>query len=226
MKKTVLILAAIFITGLFTETNAQIISESAKRKVTVGVDVFNDIWLNTPDNMDLRTIHQGSNVFMQYNFAVGKSKTISFAAGVSIDNHNMYSNTRIENIKADTIVFVPIDENTDYKRSKVNIVSISAPLELKFRWETGFKISVGMKLGYVFDSKEKYVGDLSADNGLKVTEKRKRLSQLEEFTYGPTLRIGYKFINIYGHYQINHMFRLGHGPQINPISVGITITPF
>ena len=83
-----------------------------------------------------------------------------------------------------------------------------------------------MKLGYVIDSKEKYVGDLSADNGLKVTEKRKKLSQLDDFTYGPTLRLGYKFINIYGHYQISHMFRIGHGPQINRISVGITITPF
>ncbi len=225
MKKIVLLLTGLLIMGSLTKVNAQIISESAKRKVTVGFDVYTDIWLNTPDNMKLRTIHQGSNVFIQYNFAVGNSKTISFAAGVGIDNHNMYSNARIANIKADTIVFVPINNDIKYKRSKINLVSISAPLELKFRWKTGIKLGIGMRIGYMIDSKEKYVGN-TPEGGPRVNEKTKGLYNLENLTFGPTLRFGYKFINIYGHYQINSIFQTGHGPQINPISVGITITPF
>ena len=225
MKKIVLLLAGILVMSTFTKVNAQIISESARRKVTVGVDVFSDMWLNIPANMTLRTVHQGANAFIQYNFNIGKSKNITFAAGVGIDNHNLFTNTRIDNVKADTIVFVPISGDTKYKRSKMNLVSVSAPLELKFRWKSGLKLGVGMKIGYVFDSKEKYVGN-SPQGSVTVNEKTKGIAQLETLTFGPTLRFGYKFINIYGHYQINSVFRMGHGPQINPFSVGITITPF
>ncbi len=225
MKKIILLLVGILVMSTLTEVNAQIISESAKRKVTVGVDVFTDFWFNTPADMKVRTVNQGSNAFLQYNFDLGKSKTITFAAGIGIDNHNLFSNTRINNLKADTIVFVPISADVKYKRSKINLVSITAPLELKFRWKNGLKLGVGIKLGYLIDSKEKYVGNLSGSSQ-QVNEKNKGVFQLESVTFGPTLRFGYKAFNIYAQYQVTGIFRLGHGPQLNPLSVGITITPF
>ncbi len=226
MKKIFVLTAILLATGSFASVNAQIISESAKRKITVGVDVFHDFWLDTPGNMKLRTVNQGADVFLQYNFVLDKENRVSFAAGVGIDNHNLYSNTRIDNLKADTIVFVPINSDVEYKRSKINLVSLTAPLELKFRWKSGVKVSVGVKLGYLFDSKEKYVARPDGKGVAKVNEKKKGIYQLESMTFGPTLRIGYKFINLYGYYQVTKPFRLGHGPQLYPISAGITITPF
>ncbi len=226
MKKTFLLIAILLVTGSLATVNAQIISESAKRKITVGVDVFTDIWMNTPEDMKLRTINQGSNVFLQYNFVLDKNNRISFGAGVGLDNHNLYSNTRIDNLKADTLSFVPIADDVEYKRSKINLVTVTAPLELKFRWKSGIKVSAGIKLGYTIDSKEKYVARPDGKGVPKVNEKKKGIYQLENITFGPTLRIGYKFINIYGYYQVTKPFRLGHGPQLYPVSVGITITPF
>ncbi len=225
MKKIILLFAGILVMSTFTKVNAQIISESARRKVTVGVDVFSDFWFNTPADMKVRTVNQGSNVFMQYNFDLGKSKKITFAVGVGIGNHNLFSNTRIDNLKADTIVFVPISADVKYKRSKINLVSITAPLELKFHWQNGLKLGVGINLGYLIDSKEKYVGNLTGSTQ-QVNEKNKGIFQLENVTFGPTLRFGYKVFNIYAQYQVTQVFRMGHGPQLNPLSVGITITPF
>jgi len=225
MKKILLLFAGLLLMSSYAKVDAQIISESAKRKVSIGIDIFTDIWLNEPANMSMRTAQQGANVFLQYNFKLGNSHSTSFAMGIGIDNHNMYSNAIIKNIKADTIVFVPLSNDVKYKRSKVNIVSVTAPIELKFRTKMGFKISAGMKLGYIIDNKEKYVGE-PPSGGPEVNQKIKGISQFETLTFGPTLRIGYKFINLYGYYQISSVFRMGHGPQLSPLSIGITLTPF
>jgi len=37
---------------------SQVISENAKRKITIGFDMFTDLLQNIPYNMDVRAIHQ------------------------------------------------------------------------------------------------------------------------------------------------------------------------
>ena len=201
---------------------SQVISESAKRKVTVGVDVFTDLWQNVPDNMSLRTIHQGASVFGMYNFQLGES-TSTFGVGLGIRNHNMYSNSKIDTIKGDVITFSPITEQ--YKRSKINLTYLDIPMELKFRFKNEMKLGVGFKIGYLISSKEKYIGD-TPEKATRVTIKQKTISQLEPYTYGFTFRFGYKSVNLFGYYQISQMFKRDKGPELYPVSIGITLTPF
>ncbi len=219
--KTILPILLIF---LFTGSSfSQVLSESARRKVTIGADFFTDIWQGAPVDMDLRTIHQGFNIFAMYNFQLGESEMVSFSAGLGIDNHNMYSNTRIDNITADTIVFTPIEEV--YERCKINLTYASLPLELKIKLNSGVKFGAGFKVRYLLSSKEKYIGDLPGQRG-KTNLKRKPISQTEDWAYGFTLRVGYKSFNLFGYYQISKIFENGKGPQMYPISVGLTLTPF
>lgn len=201
---------------------SQIISESAKRKITVGIDLFTDIWQNAPATMDLRTINQGANVYGMYNFQIAEGNS-SFGIGLGISNHNMYSNSRIDNIKADTIVFTPIAES--YKRSKINLTYLDIPFELKLRFKNDMKLGVGFKIGYLISSKEKYVGD-TPEQATRVTIKTKTIGKTEPYSYGFTLRVGYKSVNLFGFYQISQIFNKGRGPELYPISVGITLTPF
>jgi len=216
-----------FLAGLLFSQNvsSQVLSESAKRKFTVGVNFYTTIWLSDFVNPDVktRTVNQGADVFFMYNMPLKKNSLSSFSAGLEIRNENMYTNAVIQDIKADTIVFTPIEGN--YNRAKVNNTFVDLPLELKFRTKGGFKATVGFKLGYLIASKQKYVGERPDDNK-KVNLKSTKINQLEKFTYGPSLRIGYKWISVYAYYGINTMFKTGFGPKINPISVGLTITPF
>jgi hypothetical protein len=218
--KTILIISfVIFITG---SSFSQIISEDAKRKVTIGADIFTDIWQGQPADMDLRTIHQGFNIFAMYNFQLGEGTSV-FSAGLGIDNHNMYSDTRIESVNADTVVFVPITEN--YNRSKINLTYVSVPLEFKFKFDNGMKFGAGFKIRYLLSSKDKYVGNMDAEGG-QVSIKRKTINATEDYAYGFTLRAGYRSFSLFGYYQISNIFQLNKGPQMYPISVGLTITPF
>ena len=206
------------------EMSGQIISESAKRKVTVGVDVYTDIWMNQPDLMRTRTINQGANVFMQYNFLLNESGSVGFGVGPGIMSHNLYSNSTIGDIKGDSILFSPI--TTDYRRSKVNVVYFYIPMDIKFRFKNDIKLSVGFNFGFTIDSKQKYYGNRPSDDK-RVLIKEKKIEHLDKYTYGPTLRFGWKYINVFAEYQINGIFEKGFGTDnLNPISVGITLTPF
>jgi hypothetical protein len=224
MKRNIFLIAFLLTIFSVQEINAQIISESAKRKVTVGVDFFTDIWLNQPDKMETRTVNQGANVFMQYNFLLNETGTVSFGIGPGIMNHNLYSNSKIQDVKGDSIIFKPIIQN--YRRSKVNVVYFYIPMDVKLRFKNDIKLTIGFNFGFTIDSKQKYFGDRPIDN-IRVMEKQKKIEHLDKYTYGPTFRFGWKYITIYGSYQINGIFEKGYGTDnLNPISVGITLTPF
>lgn len=228
MKKLLIIIAILAFTLPAANLQSQVLSESAKRKFTVGVDVFTDIWMYEieepflPNGYSNRTINQGATAFMMYNLPLGESLS-SFSIGLAIRNHNSYSNSVIPNIKADTIKYELIE--VDYRKSKLNLTYLDLPIEFKFRTEGGFKLGVGLKVGYLIDSKQKYKGDRPEDNH-DVLVKSKKVNHLEKWSYGATLRIGYKWVSVFGYYQFNKIFETNRGPQMYPISVGITITPF
>jgi len=206
--------------------NAQSISKSAMKKVTVGLDIFTDMWSNTPTNVTIRKVNPSANTYITYNMNVANSKNITFGIGLGIGNHNMYSNNGyIENVKTDTIKYIPVNSSLHMKRSKLSVTYLEIPLELRFRSKSDFKISVGFKLGYLIDSKEKYVGNTTPKGAIQLI-KRKGISQLNTFEYSPTLRIGYKSFNLFFSYALGPVFRIDHGPQLHPMSLGITLTPF
>lgn len=220
MKKTLLIISLLVLAG---QLSAQIITGKTSTKFTVGFDLFSDIWMDKPADMKIRTINQGFNVFGTYNFDLTENGRHSFSAGIGLRNNQLFSNTQINNIKADTIVFTPI--TNDYKRSKLHLVYLDFPFEFRFRFDDKWKLGVGFKLGIIIDSKTKYFGDISP-NGPRVLQKSKDVNSLEQYTFGPTLRVGYKWISLFGYYQPTRVFSRDLGPELYPISVGISLSPF
>ncbi|HEY9114592.1 MAG TPA: outer membrane beta-barrel protein [Bacteroidales bacterium] len=223
MKKLNLLITAVLIVAFSGNAFSQMLSESAKRKVTVGADVYTDIWMNVPSGVDTRTINQGANVFLMYNLQLAESNS-TFAFGLGFSNHNMYGDFTIPDVKADSIVIEPIPSSVSYKKSKMAYTSIDLPLELKLKLDNGVKFGIGFKIGWVISSKTKYKGDIA---GVEHKTKDLGIDQLENFVYGATARVGYKVINLFCNYQISKVFQTGKGPdKLYPISVGVTITPF
>ena len=237
MKRLFALIAILAFTLPALESNAQALSEKAKRKFSVGVDVFTDLWQYQtgtpylPQSFETRTINQGATAFFMYNLQLGESMS-SFSIGLAIRNHNMYSrNSIIPDIKRDSIIYELIqdqfegEKKADWKRSKINLVYLDIPVEFKYRSEKGFKLVVGFKVGYLIDSKQKYIGNRPEDYR-NVHVKTKNLNRTQDWTYGPTLRVGFKWVSIYGYYQLSDVFDRGFGPELYPISIGLTISPF
>jgi hypothetical protein len=225
IKKFIFIAIIILAAFSLQQVSAQVINEKMKKRVSVGADIFTDIWFNLSDGMDSRTINQGTNVFMQYNFLFNETGSIAFGVGPGISNHNLFSNSLIKDIKGDSIIFEPITE--DYNKAKVNVVYIYIPMDLKFRLKHDVKLELGFDFGWKIDSKQKLVIKNKDSNDTRVNLKQKNIDHLDKFMYGPSLRIGWKYITAYAHYQINGIFENGYGADnMNYLSVGISFTPF
>ncbi len=207
---------------LVSTTQAQVLTDKNSKKFTVGFDLYTDFVTKIPFDYTPAAINPGFNVFGTYNFPVGKTQHV-FALGVGISSHNLYSNTKIADVNADTIDFKPITNN--YKRSKLNVTYIDIPGELRLKFKNNWKLGIGFKMGILIDSKEKYIGDISL-TGPRIYEKTKRINSLEKYSFGPTLRVGYKWVSLYGYYQIGRTFESTRGPEFSPVSVGLTICPF
>ena len=220
MKKIIILLIA---TGLALPAMSQKIDRSTVRRFSLGTDLFTDILMNKPEGMDIRTINQGAGIFGMYNFPIGESD-FSFAIGAGITCHNIYSDSRIEDFRADTIVFVRIPDSIDYSRSKLGLTYLDFPMEFRLKTEQKFRMSVGFKVGVLIDAKTKFKGENEA--GDKYIIKEKQVAQLEKWRYGPTIRIGYDWINVVGFFSLSQFFQENLGPEYYPVSVGITLMPF
>lgn len=223
MKKIILSLVILLpIIGLAQEKN-NVISQSTVKRVSVGADIFQDFWLNKPDDMDGRAINQGAAAYFTYSIPFGDSP-ISFALGAGVSWHNLYSNTRILNIKADTILCTPIADTIDYKKSKIGVTYLDFPLEFRLKTKNNIRTSIGIKLSYVVDAKTKYKGDKLT--GYQVVQKEKQISNIDKFQFGPQVRIGYSWFHIVCYYSVTQLFEKDKGPEVSPISLGVTFMPF
>lgn len=225
MKRIVLslIIGTIFISTAFS----QIVTESTIRKFNIGIGAFTDIWQGQPPGMSARTINQGAQVFGMYNYQI-KESAIYLAGGIGMGMHNLYSNTYLPNIKADSIGFEKIPDGISYKKSKISLTYVDVPLEFRIRTKKYFRIAFGFKFGFLLNSHTKYKGNRFdvEDDGVNVVEKERDIKQLETWRYGPTFRIGYKWFNLTVYYQLSKVFKVDKGPQLYPISIGVAVIPF
>ena len=220
MKRTLILIFAVISINAFT----QVVNEETKRKFTFGLDVFTDIWQDTPTELEPKTLNPGVNLFGSYNYMFGNSN-VSFSPGIGLSVHNLYSDSWIS-VTQDSINFVPI-EGVSYKKSKLTTTYLDIPLEIRYKSKGEFRLAVGFKFGFLMKAQAKYKGeDLMSEANNTVIIKYAKFDHVEKNRYGFTGRIGYKWLNLWGYYQLSSLFTEGSGTQMYPISIGITVIPF
>jgi hypothetical protein len=204
---------------------SQVINSATKKRISIGVGLFDDIWLNSPEGMKTRVINQGVQVFGSYNVPFGKSN-FSFAIGVGISIHNLYWNYRFQGDSL-KFQFVPAADSLDYKRSKLTMPYFEIPIEFRLKTKSKVGVGLGFKVGYMVYGHSKWVGD----DYLYRTSNRliasfKGIKSIEKFAYGPTLRVGYKWFNVTCYYSLSKIFQKSTGVDMYPVSVGFVLMPF
>jgi len=222
MKKTILILFTLISIQAFT----QVVNEETKRQFTFGLDVFTDIWQDVPkQDIEPKTLNPGVNIFGSYNYIFGTSN-VSFSPGIGLAVHNLYSDSWIR-ATSDSTNFEPIPNDISYKKSKLTVTYLDIPIEIRYKSKGEFRLAVGFKFGFLMKAQSKYKGnDYTEGTTQTVIIKKGKFNYVEKNRYGFTGRIGYKWLNLWGYYQLSTLFTEGHGPAMYPISVGITIIPF
>lgn len=185
-----------------------------------------DGWLNAPDSANVGGPSRSLNLYLCYDFPI-KTSNFSFAAGVGIASSNIYFKDR-QVIIGDSLTEIQfVDDDNKYKRFKLSMNYVEAPLELRYfsnkeNRNKGFKAAIGMKVGALLNSHTKGVREF---NNKPIRDKISTRRFIETYRIGGTLRVGYGNFSVYGQYGLNNLFRVNNGPEgIVPFSVGICIS--
>ena len=157
MKKHFFLLAALLMISFMA--NAQLIKDRTNGKITVGADLYTDINTGSSyENFNLRAINQGFDAYITYNFPMGESKHTA-SLGFGVTSHNYYiKDAWLSEPYAEIIEFTPI---SSYTKSKINFNYFDIPLEVNFRIADKFKISAGVKVGFLMGCKSKCIGKIN-----------------------------------------------------------------
>lgn len=150
------------------------------------------------------------------------SKTLGLVAGMGITWNNYYfdnSNTILHNTQP--VLTYSIDSARNWKKSKLGVVTLDLPLMLEFQFLTGHNktwIAAGAYGSIKIASKNK----LKGSNGGKVVNRKD--FHIHPLQCGLLFRAGYGNFGIYADYGIISMFKRNEGPELYPLSMGITLT--
>jgi hypothetical protein len=203
-----------------------------------------ELGLNSPRKAtsDFSTGFWGSrslNIYYTYDFRILKSR-FSFVPGIGVSLERWkFKNGYILSYDADDSLKMnrPVDIGLSrVAKSQLITNYLEIPLELCYRTRPddparSFKIAVGARFGYMFDSftKVKY-----REGGEIKKIKDKQDFELNKFRYSLTARVGLGNISLFGYYNMTPLFEKGKGPldpktgqkDFNTLTIGISLASF
>lgn len=116
-------------------------------------------------------------------------------------------------------------DSVKYKKNTLNVSYVRAPLMLEINTsknpERNFHIAGGLEFEYMIHAVTKQKYDQN-DNHYKI--KKRDDFNLDPFSYSAVARIGYNHVTVYATYGLNRLFKKDEGPQVYPVSLGISWT--
>ena len=250
MKKLFFVALCVMIAYTVSAQDKEDVKKANLGKLTrtdrVVVDLFSDIWMGAPtDSMKVKQINRGLNAYFMFEFPFGTSN-FSFAPGIGIGCSNLYSNAMpVKSFKFDTLgakvydgttVFTHIPakspdgkQDIKVKNNKFTQIYLDIPLEFRYRTKnSAFKFYLGGKIGLMLSNHNKYNGDNFNENSPSGTIRYKeyKIANVSAYRYGATVRIGWKWVQVFGYYSLSKLFKKDKGPDMYPISIGITVSPY
>lgn len=224
MKRVLVLFVMILTAGM---TLAQGVSPYSLRNLRFGFELNSDIWLNTPEELELQNINRGVNLFLLYSHPFGESN-FRISSGVALASQNMYiKNSVLQTNQEGVSFFNPILDTIRHSNNKLNLNYLELPLEFSFKTKSHLNFALGAKAGLLVTDKTKYKGlNYMSDATSEVKMKWHNNDNLLSYRLGAYAVIGYKWINLTAYYGFTKLFEDGLGPEISPLTVGVLVRPY
>jgi len=230
-KSLIYLLPAVLLLALTTVSlhaqdslRVQVVKDRWEDKIVLAVT--NDMWLDLPDGVELRTPSLGFKGYFFTDYTFGRESIFSFAWGFGISADNVHSNAALvqeefEDGSTGDQELVAFPEGYDYEKNKFVTTYIELPIELRLitKGRSPFKWAIGFRLGYLLSDHQKIID----------SDGKRKLYDFEHVTrlrYGVSTRIGVGKIALTGFYSLVPLIEEGKGSEVIPISVGLAIVPF
>jgi len=189
-------------------------------------DFHHSFWMNAPKRISPQKFNPGFTISGMWDFLLPNKAPISFGLGVGFSYYTHFSNAMLKKDGSGIMQYYVIPENIDFSESKVTYNNINIPFEVRYRHHSGFKVSLGMRLGLTTGISYRYKGLDPLGTGARMNYKSYEVYNKAKFNYDIYARTGWKALGVYFCYQVTKIFDANKGPQIYPMTVGITVNFF
>src|SRR6185369_6249573 len=179
-----------------------------------------DNWLNASSGIETKAFRSRGFSFLLMNEKVLGQGNMAIGFGLGFSSQNVHSNA-FPTYNADRSKTFLTPLTSDYDLNKLSLNYLDAAIEIRCRTDENearkrLKISVGIKGGILLQSHTKNEDD--------VVEKVKlyNIKNLNQFQTGIITRIGYGHWGISGYYSLMNLFEDGKGPDVVPVSIGLS----
>jgi len=190
------------------------------------LDIFHTQWVNVPKSVTNK-FNPGFNLSVLWDFKATKKSPISFGVGIGCGYYTQFSNAQLKYDNTTKITkYYVLPGTVSNKLNRMSYINCNIPVEFRYRHKSGFKISVGARLGVVAEISQRYKGDNIEGTGVSENYKYFLKTGRQNIHFDVYARCGWKFVAVYYSYQVNKLFTDGKGPKINPMSMGISLSLF
>ncbi len=196
-----------------------------------------DSWGSVPDSVSPSGFSRHFNVYIMLDKPLKSSQHMSVGLGIGIGSSNMFFDNKYVNIKATpaTLPFTDVTNSAENHFSKFKLTTIFAELPVELRYagnpvtpDKGFKAALGLKIGTLLNQHIKGKDALNATGsslyGSKYIMKESNKRFVNTTRVAATARVGFGNISIDGSYQFTNFLKSGVGPDIKPMTIGITLS--
>lgn len=190
-----------------------------------------DEWLNTDPS---RSLSCSFNIFEEKIRLVKDYVGITTGLGITYNSYGLNDDVRLISNSDSTFGFLADREAPDslggftsFSKNKLRTTYLRVPLLLEFNtsrdpdrtFHVAGGVIGGLRIGSI--NKVKYEED-----GKKVKQRTKDDFNFSPFTLDATVRVGYKNYTLFANYGLTPLFEDGKGPEVYPVTVGLTVVPW
>lgn len=188
--------------------------------------------LQLPNDGQFMELNTSKSIEFNLNFAdksfpfLKNRMAVVTGMGFRWNNYHFDQNIKL-NPTTNPITADYIDpDSINFSKNRLGVTYLTVPLLLEYQIPVGKKHKPiyfsagaigGLKLGS--NLKQKYIDP----NGNEKKEKYKKDYNISPFTYAITARIGYKNVNVFANYSMVSLFEKNKGPEIYPLTIGISL---
>lgn len=190
-------------------------------------------WTKKPDSINTTGFPRTFNMYVMLDFPFKTNPHWSVAIGPGIASDNMFFEETYVGIKdkTSTLVFKDLSDTSHFKKYKLATAFLEAPIELRYRTNPGddrrsVKFALGAKIGTLLSAhvKGKELEDKNGNTILDYIQKEKNKDFFNKNRFSLMGRVGYGHFTLFTTYSITPLFKEGLGPNIRPMTFGLTLS--
>ena len=181
-------------------------------------------WLDTEE---IRSLSWSFNFYEEKIRLIKNHVGILTGAALTYNSYGIKTNARIQHNADSTFATQIPDSVYRFSKNKLRATYLRVPLMLEFNTsedpERTFHLAVGAIGGLRIGSITKQFYEI---DGQEYRDRVKSDFNLNSFTLDAAVRVGYRNFTLWANYGLTPLFEDGKGPEVYPLSVGLSLAMF